>query len=181
MQKKFSIIFEGKNYDCKIESNDEQKINIIVENENMPKYIGNKSLKDIYKTCHFLKDFTMKDIFEILEDLKGDKFQIIKEENKYKLNILIKVLKKVKPLIIDIAEITKSKSDLFLLLIKKVQSHEKRIAFLEKELKNLNEKKEYNKIRKYLELNWYIKFNLPSNLNPNYIFNNKEEKKEQDT
>ena len=126
MQKNFRIIFEGKNYDCKIESDDEQKINIIVENENMPKYIGNKSLKDIYKAFPLFNDYKMKDIFANLEDLKDDKFQIIKEENKFKLNILIKVLKKEKPLIIDIAEVTQSKNDIIQLLIKKVQSNEKK-------------------------------------------------------
>ena len=96
MKKKSSIIFEGKNYDCKIESNDEQNINIIVEDENMPKYNGNISLKDIYKAFPLFNDYTMKDIFANLEDLKDDKFQIIKEENKFKLNILINVLKKRK-------------------------------------------------------------------------------------
>ena len=137
MKKKSSIIFEGKNYDCKIESNDEQNINIIVEDENMPKYNGNISLKDIYKAFPLFNDYTMKDIFANLEDLKDDKFQIIKEENKFKLNILIKVLKKEKPLIIDIAEVTQSKNDIIQLLIKKVQSNEKKIACLEKEVETL--------------------------------------------
>ena len=49
MEKKFNINFEGKNYDCKIESNDEQNICLIFENEGTPKYNGNISLKDIYK------------------------------------------------------------------------------------------------------------------------------------
>ena len=153
MKKKCIIIFKGKNYDCKIESNDEQNINIILENEWMLKYNGNISLKDIYKKCHFLIDYSMKDIFAILEDLKDDKFQIIKEVNKYKLNILIKVLKKEKPLIIDIAEVTQPKNDIIQLLIKKVQSNKKRIKYIEKEIKNLNDKKGENKMSKYLELN----------------------------
>ena len=63
MKKKCIIIFKGKNYDCKIESNDEQNINIILENERMLKYNGNISLKDIYKAFPLFNDYTMKDIF----------------------------------------------------------------------------------------------------------------------
>ena len=72
MQKKSSIIFEGKNYDCKIKSNDETNINIILENEGMQKYNGNIGIKDVYETFPLLKDYTMKDIFAVLEDLKKD-------------------------------------------------------------------------------------------------------------
>ena len=178
MEKKFNINFEGKNYDCKIESNDDQNICIIFENEGTPKYKGNISLQDIYKKFSSLKDYTMKDFFAILEDLKDEKFQIKKEEDKYQLNILIKVLKKEKPLIIDIVETTYSKNDLIQFLIKKVKSNAERIACLEKELKNLKIKKEDNKIIKYLELNWYEKLNLPSDIKPADIFGNKKEKQQ---
>ena len=81
----------------------------------------------------------MKELFEILIELKDDKFQIIKENDKYKLNILIKVLNKEKTLSIDITEVTQSEDDLIKFLINEVKSQEERISNLENELKKLKE------------------------------------------
>jgi ABC-type transporter MlaC component len=96
MEKTFKINFEEKNYDCKMESNDDQNINITLANECLQKFNGNISLKDIYEKLPVFEDYTMKEFFSVLEDLKDEKFQIKKEKNKYKLNILIKVLNKEK-------------------------------------------------------------------------------------
>ena len=73
----------------------------------------------------------------MLEDLKDENFEIKKEDNKFKLNIKIKVLNKEKILIIDINEITPSEDDLIKYLIKSVKSQEERITNLENELNNL--------------------------------------------
>ena len=81
----------------------------------------------------------MKELFEILIELKDDKFQIIKENDKYKLNTLIKVLNKEKTLSIDITEVTQSEDDLIKFLINEVKSQEERISNLENELKKLKE------------------------------------------
>jgi len=72
----------------------------------------------------------------VLEDLKDEKFQIKKDEDKYTLNILIKVLNKEKSLMI---EITQSEDDLIKFLIKSVKSQEERITDLENEIKNLKQ------------------------------------------
>ena len=96
MEKTFKINFEEKNYDCKMESNDDQNINITLANECLQKFNGNISLKNIYEKLLVFEDYTMKEFFSVLEDLKDEKFQIKKEKNKYKLNILIKVLNKEK-------------------------------------------------------------------------------------
>ena len=139
MEKKFSLNFEEKNYECKIEANDDQNISISFKNEGLVKFNGNITLKDIYEKLPVFEDYTMKELFEILIELKDDKFQIIKENDKYKLNILIKVLNKEKTLSIDITEVTHSEDDLIKFLINEVKSQEERISNLENELKKLKE------------------------------------------
>ena len=139
MEKKFSLNFEEKNYECKIESKDDQNISVSFKNEGLVKFNGNITLKDIYEKLPVFEDYTMKELFEILIELKDDKFQIIKENDKYKLNILIKVLNKEKTLSIDITEVTQSEDDLIKFLINEVKSQEERISNLENELKKLKE------------------------------------------
>ena len=139
MEKKFNTNLEGKNYECKIESKDDQNISVSFKNEGLVKFNGNITLKDIYEKLPVFEDYTMKELFEILIELKDDKFQIIKENDKYKLNILIKVLNKEKTLSIDITEVTQSEDDLIKFLINEVKSQEERISNLENELKKLKE------------------------------------------
>ena len=139
MEKKFTTNFEEKNYECKIESKDDQNISVSFKNEGLVKFNGNITLKDIYEKLPVFEDYTMKELFEILIELKDDKFQIIKENDKYKLNILIKVLNKEKTLSIDITEVTQSEDDLIKFLINEVKSQEERISNLENELKKLKE------------------------------------------
>ena len=139
MEKKFNTNLEGKNYECKIEEKDDQNISISFKNEGLVKFNGNITLKDIYEKLPVFEDYTMKELFEILIELKDDKFQIIKENDKYKLNILIKVLNKEKTLSIDITEVTQSEDDLIKFLINEVKSQEERISNLENELKKLKE------------------------------------------
>ena len=139
MEKKFTTNFEEKNYECKIEAKDDQNISISFKNEGLVKFNGNITLKDIYEKLPVFEDYTMKELFEILIELKDDKFQIIKENDKYKLNILIKVLNKEKTLSIDITEVTQSEDDLIKFLINEVKSQEERISNLENELKKLKE------------------------------------------
>ncbi len=139
MEKKFNTNLEGKNYECKIEAKDDQNISISFKNEGLVKFNGNITLKDIYEKLPVFEDYTMKELFEILIELKDDKFQIIKENDKYKLNILIKVLNKEKTLSIDITEVTQSEDDLIKFLINEVKSQEERISNLENELKKLKE------------------------------------------
>ena len=139
MEKKFNTNLEEKNYECKIESKDDQNISVSFKNEGLVKFNGNITLKDIYEKLPVFEDYTMKELFEILIELKDDKFQIIKENDKYKLNILIKVLNKEKTLSIDITEVTQSEDDLIKFLINEVKSQEERISNLENELKKLKE------------------------------------------
>ena len=139
MEKKFTTNFEEKNYECKIESKDDQNINISFVSEGFAKFNADITLKEIYEKLPVFEDYTMKELFEILIELKDDKFQIIKENDKYKLNILIKVLNKEKTLSIDITEVTQSEDDLIKFLINEVKSQEERISNLENELKKLKE------------------------------------------
>ena len=63
MEKKININFGEKKYEGKIESNDEQNINIIFENGGMPAFKGSITLKDIYQKLPALEDYTMKNSF----------------------------------------------------------------------------------------------------------------------
>ena len=79
----------------------------------------------------------MKEFFSVLEDIKGEKFEIKKEEDKFKLYILVKVINKEKTLIIDINEVTVSEDDLIKFIMKINKSNEERITKLENELNEL--------------------------------------------
>ena len=81
----------------------------------------------------------MKEIFAVFEDLKDEKFQIKKEEDKFKFSILIKILNKEKTLNVDISEVTQSEDDLIKYLMKTIKSQEERITKLENELKAIKE------------------------------------------
>ena len=135
MEKKFSLNFEEKNYECKIESKDDQNISVSFKNEGLVKFNGNITLKDIYEKLPVFEDYTMKELFEIFQELKDEKFQIKKEGDKYKLIITIKVLNKEKTLSIDLKEVTQSEDDLIKFLVQTVKSQEERITNLENELK----------------------------------------------
>ena len=139
MEKKFSLNFEEKNYECKIESKDDQNISVSFKNEGLVKFNGNITLKDIYEKLPVFEDYTMKELFEIFQELKDEKFQIKKEGDKYKLIITIKVLNKEKTLSIDLKEVTQSEDDLIKFLVQTVKSQEERITNLENELKKIKE------------------------------------------
>ena len=64
MSKKFNTCFEEKNYVCKMESNDDQTINLTFESEDMLKFNGNISLKEIYERLPVFEDYTMKEFFQ---------------------------------------------------------------------------------------------------------------------
>ena len=137
MEKKVNINFEDKNYECKIESKDDQTINLTFANEGLAKFNGSITLKDIYERLPAFEDYIMKEFFGVLEELKDEKFQIKKEEDKLKFLILIKILNKEKTLTIDINEVTQSEDDLIKYLIKTLKSQEDRITKLENELNEL--------------------------------------------
>ena len=137
MEKKVNINFEDKNYECKISSNDDQTINLTFANEGLTKFNGNITLKDIYGRLPAFEDYSMKEFFGVLEELKDEKFQMKKEEDKFKFLILIKILNKEKTLTIDINEVTQSEDDLIKYLIKTLKSQEDRITKLENELNEL--------------------------------------------
>ena len=91
------------------------------------------------KKLPVFEDYTMKELFEIFQELKDGKFQIKKEGDKYKLIITIKVLNKEKTLSIDLKEVTQSEDDLIKFLVQTVKSQEERITNLENELKKIKE------------------------------------------
>ena len=142
MEKKVNINFEENNYECKIESKDDQTINLTFANEGLTKFNGNITLKDIYGRLPAFEDYSMKEFFGVLEELKDEKFQIKKEEDKLKFLILIKILNKEKTLTIDINEVTQSEDDLIKYLIKTLKSQEDRITKLENELNELKKSKQ---------------------------------------
>ena len=139
MEKKFTTNFEEKNYECKIESKDDQNINISFLSEGFAKFNADITLKEIYEKLPVFEDYTMKELFEIFQELKDEKFQIKKEGDKYKLIITIKVLNKEKTLSIDLKEVTQSEDDLIKFLVQTVKSQEERITNLENELKKIKE------------------------------------------
>ena len=93
----------------------------------MPAFKGSITLKDIYQKLPALEDYTMKEFFSVLEDIKDENFEIKKEEDNFKLYILVKVINKEKTLIIDINEVTLSQDDIIKVIMKINKSNEERI------------------------------------------------------
>ena len=60
MKKQVLINFENEEYECKIESNDKENINITLENNGFLKFNGGISLKEIYL---YLKIIQWKNFF----------------------------------------------------------------------------------------------------------------------
>ena len=101
MKKNIKIKLEEKHYSCDIESIDDQNLKVELSENDSLKFNGNLNLKDIYAQLKEFSNYSIEDIFSVLDDLVGENFNIIKESDKYKLDISIKVIKKIKHLFIN--------------------------------------------------------------------------------
>ena len=137
MEKDTTITFEDKTYSCKLISKDGQVLNVELSEDLFLKFNGSINLKDIYSQIHAFDEYTMEEVFSVMKDLSEEKFNLIKESDKFKLDIKIPVMKKEKHLIIDLNPIIESTDDIIQRLLKLEKNQEERIKALEIEINEL--------------------------------------------
>ena len=137
MKKKLIINFEDKNYDVLIKSKDENTIQISLSAEEILKFSADVPLTDIYQKVRAFDGYNLKEIFAVLNDLKNDDFNFMKESDKYIFDIKIKVLKKEKHLKIDLNENKQSGNDIIKELLEKLKQKQERSKKLKEEISEL--------------------------------------------
>ena len=136
MFKKIELIFEDKPYSCELEPDNEESISCKIYQNYQLKFEGKIALKEIYSKISAFKGYTMEELFNALNELEKDKFELLNSSNKFELKIKFKVLKKFKELSISLEPKSESKADIIQSLLNQVEHQTRRIEFLENELKN---------------------------------------------
>ena len=137
MKQEIPMKFKHENYLFKLESTDSNLINIELSKDLLSKYNGSINLKDVYEQISALKGYSMEEIFSVMEDISKEKFNLIKESDKLKLDIAFPILKKEKHLLINLKEVIETSSDIIKRLMEKCKNQEDRITALEKEINEL--------------------------------------------
>ena len=88
----------------------------------------------------------MEELFNALNEVEKDKFELLNSSNKFELKIKFQVLKKFKELSISLEPKSESKEDIIQSLFKQVDHQTIRIEFLENEINNQLEQKKKGKI-----------------------------------
>lgn len=92
---------------------------IILEKDNICFYLtskdfknlkGNLSLEKAISQIHSFEIFSIQEVFNAVKDLAHEKYSLSEDSGKYELTIKLKVLRKEKPLKIDLEEFQKSKN-----------------------------------------------------------------------
>ena len=141
MFKKFDLIFEDQTYSCEIKAENDELIICKIYQDILLNFEGKISLKEIYSQISAFDEYTMEELFKVINDLEKENFELLNSSNQFKLKIKIRVLKKVKELVIILETKSQSKEEIIQLLLKEVNNQTKKIELLEKELKNLSELK----------------------------------------
>ena len=100
---------------------------------------GKLSLKELYSQIPAFDEYSMEEIFNVLNDIEKDKFEIINSSNQLKLKIMIKVIKKLKELSIILEPKSQSKSEIIQNLLSLVIKNKKRLDILEKKIKEFRD------------------------------------------
>ena len=146
------INFEGKKLFLKIK----------VENDNVCIYLtskdfknlkGSLSLENAKSQIHAFEDFTIQEVSNAMNGLQPEKHSLKEESGKYEFTIKLKVLRKEKPLRIDLEEFQKSKDfiiqelkELKISNISRIFNLRKKQSELEEECQKLKEiKNDLNK------------------------------------
>ena len=135
MKKVIELIFDGINYECSLEEENKENINIEIKEGDFSKFKGKISLKEVYNQIPAFDEYTMEEFFAAAGDLTKDKIKLIKSsDNKYEVDLAFKVLKKEKHLKVQITPVIATEEDLIKQLTKIILNNGKRIEQLEKEL-----------------------------------------------
>ena len=113
------INLEGKIYKLDIKTENDTLIFTLSLGE-FKSFKGKINLESIIEQIPLLEDSTIEECLEVINDITSENFEIIKESDKYKLNIKIVILKKENRLVIDMNKLEQSK-DMIILELKKLK------------------------------------------------------------
>ena len=136
------IKHEDKICSCEIKIEKKDIINLAISEDGILKFKGEIKLDNIYSQIPVLKSYNFQEILDIILDLNLDKFNINKVDDKYKLDIAIKIVKKEKHLLIDLDEAKETLEE----TIKRLRAS---IAQEDDKIKSLEKEKEY--LQRYLQ------------------------------
>ena len=146
-------------YKCKIETF-KNFIQILLYSDNILKYQGNIHISKIQTQIYALADYNINEIYEEINILNKDNFNIIKDNNKYKLKIEFIILRKKRYIYIELNNDINIKENDYI----------KTISELKEIIKNKD-----NKIKLLEEeLNKYKSINIIDNTYDNYNIKLKE-------
>ena len=145
MLKKIDIISRDKSYSCEIKDNKDESITCKIYQDSLLKFEGKITLNEIYSTISAFKGYTMEEIFNALNDLEKDKFELSNLSDKPELKIKFKVIKKIKELNISLESKSETKNEIIQRLFQQIIEHKKRIENLQIEIKNLSKLKNKEK------------------------------------
>ena len=141
MLKNVEIVFEGNSYSCELKPDTNDSISCNIYLNGLPNFEGKIALKDIYSQIPAFDEYSMEEIFNVLNDVEKDKFELVNSSNQYKLKILIKVIKKMKELNIPLEHKSPSNMEILQYILAQVKANQNQIEHLENELHNLRELK----------------------------------------
>jgi hypothetical protein len=141
MLKNVEIVFEGNSYSCELKPDTNDSIACNIYQNGLPNFEGKITLKDIYSQIPAFDEYSMEEIFNVLNDVEKDKFELVNSSNQYKLKIMIQVIKKMKELNIPLEHKSPSNMEILQYLLTRVKTNQNQIEHLENELHNLRELK----------------------------------------
>ena len=140
---------KGKKYICKIQLINEILNVSLYMNNNMPICEGNMTLNKIQNQIGAFNDYNINEIFEEINMLNNNSFNLIKENNKNKLEIIFMILRRKKYLYINLDDKNNSQEDYIKTITELkeiIKMKEQTIKLLEEKLNEKNLIKEEKKI-----------------------------------
>ena len=79
MLKKTQIDFDGKLFSCEISPGNNESLKCKIYQDDFLNFEGKLSLKELYSQIPAFDEYSMEEIFNVLNDIEKDKFEIIKK------------------------------------------------------------------------------------------------------
>lgn len=136
MQKE--IKFEDKNYSCEIKAADKETLKVELKT-GISSFEGTINLENIRSQIPALDEYSTEEIIPVLSELSSEKFNLIKDNDNFKLDIAILFFKKEKHLIISLAKKKESNKEILKKLEIQFKAQENKIKHLEEEVDKLME------------------------------------------
>ena len=130
MLKKTELNYQDQTFSCELTPVSNDLIICKIYKEDFLNFQGKLSLKEVYSQIPALDEYSMEELFKVLNALEKDKFEIINSSNVIKLKIMIQILKKMKELYITLEPKSHSNEEIIQYLLTTVRNNEKEILEL---------------------------------------------------